>query len=65
MFNQGMDYIWSILRHTDNSKYLNQYVQSLVAEYYNTVGWVEFQNNLPYAAEVGVKWDFQHVWSKI
>jgi len=39
MFNQGMDYIWSILKFTENGPILDDYVRSLVQAYYERFGW--------------------------
>lgn len=46
MFNQGMDYIWTILKYTENSTVLDDYVQFLVNAYYNKYGWDQNLSNI-------------------
>ena len=39
MFDGGMSYIRNILKFTENLSVLDEYLQQLIAEYYNALGW--------------------------
>ena len=55
MFNQGMDYIWSILKYTSNGATLDEYVRSLVQTYYERYGWDQDLENIRFVP-VPYKW---------